>query len=63
MFMRIRALKRNVQKQYSSLRSKEYGINVCYAHRTMDLIISCQLGATVNSSENVTCKENIFFNL
>ena len=30
---------------------------------SMDLIISYLLGANGNLYENVTCKENIFFNL
>ena len=34
-----------------------------FDNKTEDLITSCQLGATLNSYENVTCKENIFFNL
>ena len=63
MFMRIRS----VQKQYSNLSSKERkNRDKCmrlFDNKTMDLIISYQLGATVNSYENVTCKENIFFNL
>ena len=34
-----------------------------FDNKTMDSIISYLLGATVNSYENVTCKENIFLNL
>ena len=31
-----------------------------FDNKTMDLIISYLLSATINSYENVTCKENIF---
>ena len=34
-----------------------------FDNKTIDLVISYLLSDTVNSYENVTCKENIFFNL
>ena len=34
-----------------------------FDNKTMDMIISYPLGATVSSYENVTCKENICLNL
>ena len=68
MFMQIKALKRNVQKQYSNLSSKKNrGWDKCihvmslFDSKTMDLIISCQIGAIVNSYENVTCKGKHIF--
>ena len=59
MFMRIKALKGNAQKQYLNFSSKEnknWDMHL-FDNKTMDLIISCQLGATVNSYETVACKE------
>ena len=32
-----------------------------FDNKTMDMVVSYLLGATVNSNENVTCKVNIFF--
>ena len=67
MFMRIKAFKSNVQKQYSNISSKENRncnkCMLCACLKTMDLIICYILGATVYSYENVTCKESIFLNL
>ena len=67
MFMQIKALKRNVQKQYSNLSSKENKnwnkCMLCTSLTTNYGLISYLLGATVNSYENVNCKENIFSNL
>ena len=63
MVTRITALNKNVQKQHSNLNSKgnkNWNVMYLFDNKIMDLI-SYLLGDTVNSYENVTCKENIFF--
>ena len=65
MFMQIKALKRNVQKQYSNLSFKEKKnwdkctLYASFDNKTVDLIISYLHDATVNSYESVICKESI----
>ena len=63
-FMQIKALERNVQKQYSNLSSKENkNWDKCMLCASSITKLSYLFGATVNSHENVTCKEDIFLNL
>ena len=67
--MQIKALQINCTKTIFKLKFKrKQELGQLYAmclfnNKTMNLITSYLPGATVNSYENVTCKENTFLNL
>ena len=66
MFLQIKALKRKCTKTIFKLefkRKQELGqmyVMHLFDNKTIDLIISYLLDATINSYENVTCKESLF---